>query len=105
MCKKIKNFRDKALVYKKYVEKDDIDSLFNDMKKDSIKELTRIKANQEADATGTNAHHSQRLISFVEAELSDRNIKHLRWHRWTISAATFVIAITSIINLSILLTR
>ena len=47
MHNKINDFGDKVSKYKKYVTKDKIDNLFNDIKTDSVKELTRIIANSE----------------------------------------------------------
>lgn len=95
MC--LSNIEKKALKYKEFVEKDKIETLFKELQRESIKELTRIEANQKEDSK--NNTYSRRLIDFIAAEIEDRNIRHLRWTQWTITAATMVIAFSSCLTL------
>ena len=99
MCKSKNDFIAKAKTYKDYVEKGNEEKLFNEIGKDSVQDLSRIIANQRADANGKDSGHSGRLISFIDAELFDRKVTHSRWSTWVVAAATVVIALSTIVNL------
>lgn len=79
--------------------KDSINELLEEIQKDSEGALIQYIANRTADAK--NDSQSQRLISFLEAEIRIREITSLSCHRWIVSIATIVIAIMTVVNILI----
>lgn len=87
---------DKAEKYKKYVEDNKLDKLIAEISKDNLKTLLMIIAFKTADQNDK----ARRLIDFIRAEIENRNIQSSSSLNSQIRWATWIVAISTGLNLA-----